>query len=524
MPKIKLNHLLVLSFIFLLLSLVFFVVGGCNTGGSSSSGSSVSAPAAPSGLSLRAISSTTIILSWNDNSNDEVGFKVEAIITPSTTYALLATLAANTAVYTHTGLTATTTYSYRVQAYNYVGVSAYSNAVSATTQQTGITLDNWSPITTTGAPSARIGHTAISVTGVGMIVYGGSDFLQNGFVYSPTANTWTAINTTGVPSARVGHTAVWTGTEMLVWGGERQVSVAIAWTPELTPTLYGLTLNDGARYDPTTNTWAPITALNAPGDRVNHTVIWTGTRMIVWGGERITEGADSSGNRTGVKTRTKLNTGGVYDPATNTWSPYQPNLNSGFGAPTSRRFHSCVWIGGVMIVWGGDGGSNTGGMYSPTTDFWITEPIATLNAPSARYSHSTIWTGSGSESWRNKMIVWGGTNSEAYFNTGGIYDPISNTWTALPTLNAPSGRVYHSAVWTGTRMIVWGGGAGVLEGAFNTGAIYNPARNVWEPITSTGAPIARTRHTAVWYINKLLIWGGWDALTTFNDGGAYTTD
>ena len=52
------------------------------------------------------------------------------------------------------------------------------------------------------------------------------------------------------------------------------------------------------------------------------------------------------------------------------------------------------------------------------------------------------------------MIVWGGGAS---INTGGRYNPATDSWTATSTTNAPEGRYYHTAVWTGTTMIVWGG-------------------------------------------------------------------
>jgi hypothetical protein len=49
------------------------------------------------------------------------------------------------------------------------------------------------------------------------------------------------------------------------------------------------------------------------------------------------------------------------------------------------------------------------------------------------------------------MIVWGPVN------TGGRYNPITDNWTATTTTNAPAGRWRHTAVWTGTQMIVRGG-------------------------------------------------------------------
>ena len=52
------------------------------------------------------------------------------------------------------------------------------------------------------------------------------------------------------------------------------------------------------------------------------------------------------------------------------------------------------------------------------------------------------------------MIVWGGNG---LFNTGGRYNPSTDSWTATSTTNAPDARYGHTAVWTGSEMIVWGG-------------------------------------------------------------------
>jgi hypothetical protein len=56
-------------------------------------------------------------------------------------------------------------------------------------------------------------------------------------------------------------------------------------------------------------------------------------------------------------------------------------------------------------------------------------------------------------------------------NTGAQYDPTINSWLPTSTTGAPSGRWVHTAVWTGTKMIVWGGYSGVNE---NTGGWWNP--------------------------------------------------
>src|SRR4029077_1154639 len=84
-----------------------------------------------------------------------------------------------------------------------------------------------------------------------------------------TDNTWTATN--DVPVSGPGHTAVWTGSEMIVWGGSDD-------------TIFMGDLNTGGRYNPSTDSWVATSTTNAPTARVGHTAVWTGTEMIVWGG------------------------------------------------------------------------------------------------------------------------------------------------------------------------------------------------------------------------------------------------
>jgi hypothetical protein len=71
------------------------------------------------------------------------------------------------------------------------------------------------------------------------------------------------------------------------------------------------------------------------------------------------------------------------------------------------------------------------------------------------------------------MIVWGGELNGAYLDSGGVYDPAAGTWSATTTAGAPVGRAVHTAVWTGSRMVVWGGF--VVSGGttrFDSGGIY----------------------------------------------------
>jgi C1A family cysteine protease len=94
------------------------------------------APAAPSGLAANPISSDQINLSWADGSNNEDGFKVERCTGAGcSNFVQIGTVGANVQTYSSTGLSADTTYSYRVRSFNTGGNSSYSNSANATTQQ-----------------------------------------------------------------------------------------------------------------------------------------------------------------------------------------------------------------------------------------------------------------------------------------------------------------------------------------------------------------------------------------------------
>jgi predicted phage tail protein len=92
-------------------------------------------PAAPTNLTATAVSSSQINLAWTDNANNETGFKIERCQGPGcSNFAQINTVAADVTTFNDTGLSASTSYSYRVRATNLGGDSAYSNTASDTTQ------------------------------------------------------------------------------------------------------------------------------------------------------------------------------------------------------------------------------------------------------------------------------------------------------------------------------------------------------------------------------------------------------
>ena len=346
------------------------------------------------------------------------------------------------------------------------------------------TDDTWTATTTVNAPETRETRTAVW-TGSEMIIWGGGNFnpggLNTGGRYDPALDTWTATSTTNAPEGRGSQSTVWTGSEMIIWGGFDGTNL----------------LNTGGRYNPITDSWTSTSAGNAPAARADHSAVWTGSEMIIWGG-------------LGCGANCNLSSGGRYNPGTDSWT-----TTSTVNAPAARWDHGAVWTGSEMIVWGGSDSMNylhTGGRYNPAADSWT--PTRVPSDVLGRTLHTAVWTGS-------EMIVWGGVDETFNdTNSGGRYNPKADSWLATNLTNAPSLRNSHSGVWTGTEMIVWGGE--FLTTSLDTGGRYEADTDNWTPTTTTNVPLAREYHTAVWTGTEMIVWGGLHYPSPYlNTGGRY---
>lgn len=309
--------------------------------------------------------------------------------------------------------------------------------------------------------------------------------LAEGFspVLSQSAPSWQVGATASAPSARYGHMAVWTGSEMLVWGGTLSAN-------ELS--------GSGGRYRPDADEWSTLPGFNAPAARTGHAAVWTGQELIIWGG---------------FANGTYLNSGARFDPATQVWNPLATA-----GAPAGRDGQVMVWTGSHLLLWGGrnaGGLLDDGALYDPATDSWVA--LAVGGAPGARFAAAAVWTG-------ESLLVWGGQGPSGELNTGARLrfneagQPVS--WEALPTTGAPAARVGHTAVWTGQQFLVWGGqGNGVLLG---DGGRFDPATGTWQPLALAGAPAPRRGHNALWTGREMLILGGEIALGATATAYAYS--
>jgi N-acetylneuraminic acid mutarotase len=300
----------------------------------------------------------------------------------------------------------------------------------------------WTPIAASPLAPARWLHVGVW-TGQKLLVWGGwcgrlFSPCAGGAAYDPSTGEWEAVETEAAPQPRGFATAVWTGHEMLIWGGVNGDRAAI---------------NGGGAYDPMEKKWRAVTSVDAPSPRRYHSSIWTGTEMIVWGGDDNPQFFHSLGD------------GARYDPATDKWTPM-----SQVGAPPARYAHTASWTGREMVVWGGVGCGaagpqgaircGDGARYDPAMDKW--SPMTPVGAPSARVGHTSVWAG-------NVILIWGGSSDGA---GGAIYDPAADAWQPMSSVGAPTERSSHIAIWADDRMVVWGGTTGHLAVPVGDGGEY----------------------------------------------------
>jgi hypothetical protein len=224
------------------------------------------------------------------------------------------------------------------------------------------------------------------------------------------------------PAIRTGASQVWTGSQLLVWGGR------LGGNDERAPE------RDGMVFDVATNTWDTIPP--APIDGRGYAAkAWTGSELVVWGGWDGSFKGDEPGT---------FADGAAYDPSTQQWRVLPPN------GLTSRAPLS-VWTGDELIVWGTSFRTKVrpldGAAYTPASDSW--RPIA--DGPIELTDAVAEWTGT-------EMIVFGaalhgGNFPETPTAIGAAYDPATDSWRALPDSDIDTNA--NSASWLGDRLIAW---------------------------------------------------------------------
>jgi len=165
-----------------IISIFISILFSCSTDNSNNNSNTI--PSAPNNLIGQLLSTTSINLSWSDNSSNETGFKIERKSGVGN-FSLISTISSGTNNFVDTGLSQNTTYTYRIFSYNDVGNSTYSNELVITT--------NGLPIITTNTISQITGTTSMS--GGNILSNGGSNIISRGVVWDANPNPTISLPT-----------------------------------------------------------------------------------------------------------------------------------------------------------------------------------------------------------------------------------------------------------------------------------------------------------------------------------------
>jgi Kelch motif protein len=306
--------------------------------------------------------------------------------------------------------------------------------------------------------------------------------------FDPGAQRWRRLPSPGPTTSFLDYGGAWTGKEAIVWGqGVR------------------------AAFDPATGRWRQL-----PSSRLLSVhegfgfVAWTGKELIGWGGGCCGDAFDD---------------GVAFNPRTNRWRALPRSPLAGSTRPIG------AWTGHELILLVGDTDPDgkpwparlaRAAAYNPTTGSWRRLP----RIPASRSGANAVWDG-------HELLVVGGTAPAApgrpapLARTGFAFDPATNRWRPLAPME--SGRLDAAAVWTGRRLLLWGGRSnspGIARVAIPAhGLAYDPVADRWDALPP--APLlGRLDPTAVWTGRQLILWGGQlprpGDTKTFADGAALT--
>ncbi|HUS61544.1 MAG TPA: hypothetical protein VMY34_05055 [Acidimicrobiales bacterium] len=353
-------------------------------------------------------------------------------------------------------------------------------------------------------PAAALATVAALVLAALVVQRDGNDVVTVTPAPSVEAGAWRTLPEAPI-APREEMVAVWTGTEMIVWGGRDDEQ----------------DFDDGAAFNPKTNEWRPLPAAPIAG-RHGAAGVWTGDRVVVWGG---VEGGFGNAEES------PLNDGAVLDPKSSEWRTLPK-------APISGGRPQAVFASGEVIVAAGISAAT----YVIGEDRW--RPVAA--APLRRISR-LVPSGDG------RQLLAVATDPDASISGSAVYDPIDGDWTKAADPPTP-----------GMLDLVAVDGGAVIVGSGAPGSVLTsrwiPDRGAWSPLGTHALPesavlwvfagdiygfggksfvvidvasgavthltppdVSSSSHGMVFTGEEILIWGGAQESGAFLDGGrAYT--
>jgi hypothetical protein len=233
-----------------------------------------------------------------------------------------------------------------------------------------VCANRWSHVSTEGVPrhlalyGDRLNYPPVAVGNYVVFLFTGtygslSPFASasSAVIYDIERNRWRVAKADGAPAPRADAVVAGTGKDVIVWGGVGHL-----------PDGRDVRLGDGARLDPATGRWRPLSTVNAPSPRTagGAATVWTGTRLVIWDG----------GSAPPTPARpcppgescSLIGDGASYDPRTDRWTAI-----SRVGAPSKRYGAVALAHTHEVVIWGGSGKTD-GAVLDVQKDVW--QPIS----------------------------------------------------------------------------------------------------------------------------------------------------
>ena len=334
-------------------------------------------------------------------------------------------------------------------------------------------------------PAAPIASRSDSVavwTGTELVVWGGdrgNTQFADGASYNPATRAWTRLPPAPL-SARAGSVATWVDGYVVIWGAFSNPARQ---------------LTDGARYDPNTRTWTRLPAVSAaPG--------YTSAQLVTVGSSAVLL---RSSPGTGTAPASTIVRADAYDPRTNTWQ----RLLDLTAPPTHHVAQvDALGVGDTVFVW-------TSWSHTIQTTANSTETNYGIDAARLDLAGKHSWTSvpaspdegaaATNPQWTGNRIFLPQVQGFCGFCAGPglsltpavLIDPRTGHRTTIPSL--PTGAA--TAVWTGAAVL----DVGNTRSTAQTTAAFDPATGQWH--TLTPGPASQGDSVSVWTGHELIQWG-----------------
>lgn len=226
---------------------------------------------------------------------------------------------------------------------------------------------------------------------------------------------------------------------------------------------------------------------------------WSGTRVLIWAGEHQGLGGNDVPH--------ELYDGARFDPKTGEWTEMA-------AVPAAILPQQNAWIGtwtpGALFAWGG---SPAVFEFHDTTNTWVATD--TVGAPTQSARMDSVLSAKGD------VVVWSGINAQLQ-PVGTRLDMVTKAWTRVGSGDRPLSAGKPFGAWTGSQLVVWGGGW-LGDAPARGGGIYDPTTGVWSQFPEAPGDLSSGSLQSVgWTGSELIVWGGADGAGTARaDGAAY---